>query len=131
MMNQMDNQKVNINKSLETAETDALYESVLIFVEERGICMHKVTYFHLDTCPYCVQADQVIAELIAEHPEWAGVEFEKINEYEHPEIADQYDYYANPCMFIGKEKIYEGHIGEKKAECREHVEAVFHRAMEP
>ena len=26
--------------------------------------MHKVTYFHLDTCPYCVQADQVIAELI-------------------------------------------------------------------
>ena len=75
--------------------------------------MKKVTYFHLPTCPYCKQADRAIEELTAEHPEYAAVEFERINEYEHPEIADQYDYQCNPCMFIGKEKIYESHLFEK------------------
>ena len=92
--------------------------------------MKKVTYFHMDTCPYCIQADRVIEELVAEHPEWAAVEFEKIDETVNPEIADQYDYFANPSMFIGHEKIYEAHLGETKAECRSHVEEVFRRAME-
>ncbi len=91
--------------------------------------MKKVTYFHLDTCPYCRQADRVIAELIAEHPDWAAVEFEKIDEYEHPEIAERYDYYANPSMFLGDEKLYESHLFETEAECRRHVEEVFRRAL--
>ena len=92
--------------------------------------MKKVTYFHMDTCPYCIQADRVIEELIAEFPEYAAVEFEKIDENEHPEIADQYDYYANPSMFIGKEKLYESHLFETKEECRRHVEAVMKRALQ-
>ena len=92
--------------------------------------MAKITYFHMNDCPYCVQADGVIAELLAEHPEWAAVEFEKIDERVHPEIADRYDYYANPSMFLGQEKLYEAHLFETKAECRSHVEAVFRRAME-
>ena len=91
--------------------------------------MQKVTYFHLDTCPYCIQADRVIQELVAEHPEWAVVEFERIDENLHPEIADRYDYYANPSMFIGQEKLYESHLFETKQECRAHVEEVFRRAM--
>ena len=91
--------------------------------------MQKVTYFHMDSCPYCRQADEVIAELIAEHPDWAAVEFEKIDENVHPEIADRYDYYANPSMFIGQEKIYESHLFETKKECRRHVEEVFRRAL--
>lgn len=92
--------------------------------------MKKITYFHMDTCPYCRQADKVIAELIGEHPEWAAVEFEKIDERVNPEIADQYDYYANPSMFLGGEKLYESHLFETKDECRRHVEEVFRRAME-
>ena len=92
--------------------------------------MKKVTYFHLPTCPYCIRADKILAELIAERPEFAAVEFERINEMEQPELADQYDYYANPSMFIGKEKIYESHLFEKEDECRMHVEEVFRRAME-
>ncbi|MCD7769177.1 MAG: glutaredoxin [Oscillospiraceae bacterium] len=92
--------------------------------------MKKVTYFHMDTCPYCIQADKVIAELVQEHPAWAAVEFEMIDETVHPEIADRYDYYANPCMFIGEEKLYESHLFETREECRTHIEAVFRRAME-
>ena len=45
------------------------------------------------------------------------------------EIADRYDYQANPTMYIGQEKIYESHLFEKKDECRMHVEEVFRRAM--
>ena len=92
--------------------------------------MKKVTYFHLPACPYCIQADSVIKELIEEHPEYAAIEFERINESRHPEIAEQYDYYYNPSMFIGKEKIYEAHPLESREECRQHVEEVMHRAME-
>ena len=92
--------------------------------------MQKVMYFHLDTCPYCRQADEVIQELIQEHPEYAKVQFEKVDENEHPEIADQYDYMANPSMFIGHEKLYEAHIGEKKAETRKKVEKVLKRALQ-
>ncbi len=91
--------------------------------------MQKITYFHMNDCPYCVQADKVIAELIAEHPDWAAVEFEKIDERERPDIADRYDYYANPSMFLGKEKLYEAHLFETEAECRGHVEEVFRRAL--
>ena len=58
----------------------------------------KVTYFHLPTCPYCQQADRVIEQLVKEHPEYAAVEFERINEMKNPEIADMYDYNANPSI---------------------------------
>ncbi len=92
--------------------------------------MKKVTYFHVPTCPYCRQADAVIDELVAEHPEYAAVEFERIDENVHPEIAEQYDYNANPSMFIGKEKLYEAHLFEQKDETRMHVEEVFRRALE-
>ena len=51
--------------------------------------MKKVTYFHLPTCPYCIRADKILAELVAEHPKFAAVEFERINEMEQPELADQ------------------------------------------
>lgn len=92
--------------------------------------MQKVTYFHLPSCPYCQQADRILDELIREHPEYAAVEFERINEMEHPEIADRYDYYANPSMFIGTEKIYEAHLFEKPEETRRHVLEVLQRALE-
>ncbi len=92
--------------------------------------MKKITYFHMFDCPYCRQADKVMAELVEEHPEWAAVEFEKIDERVHPEIADRYDYYANPSMFLGEEKLYESHLFETEEECRLHLEEVFRRAME-
>ena len=66
--------------------------------------MKKVTCFYLPSCPYCRQATVCLNELIAENPEYGKVEFEYINEMEDPEIADQYDYQANPSMFIGKER---------------------------
>ena len=91
--------------------------------------MKKVTYFHLPTCPYCIRADKILDELLREHPEFAAVEFERINEMEQPELADLYDYYANPSMFIGKEKIYECRLFESPEETRAHVLEVLQRAI--
>jgi glutaredoxin len=92
--------------------------------------MKKVTCFYLKTCPYCVQAKKALDDLIAENPAYGQVPMEWIEENEHPEIIDQYDYYATPSMFIGKEKLYEAHLFEKYDECKGHVKAVLDAAME-
>ena len=91
--------------------------------------MKKVTFFYIDGCPYCKQAEKALTELIAENPEYAEVEFERIDEIAHPEIADEYDYMATPCMFIGQEKIYESHFGEKAEEAKENVRRVLDSAL--
>ena len=57
------------------------------------------------------------------------MEFERINEMEQPELADRYDYYANPSMFIGREKIYECRLFESPEETRAHVLEVLQRAI--
>ncbi|MDD6715646.1 MAG: glutaredoxin domain-containing protein [Firmicutes bacterium] len=91
--------------------------------------MKKVTVFVITGCPYCAQARKALKELVSENPEYAKVEFEEINEMEHPEIANEYDYMACPSMFIGKDKIYEAHVGEKYDECKAHVKQVLEAAM--
>ena len=70
--------------------------------------MKEITYFYLKTCPYCRQADRLIQELIEKEPQFAAVPVRKIEEREHAEIADQYNYYFVPCFYIGKEKMMEG-----------------------
>lgn len=92
--------------------------------------MKTVTYCHIDGCPYCRQADQIIKELIEEHPEYAAIRFDILDEHKDPARADKYDYYANPAMFIGDEKLYESHLFEKKEEARAHIEKVLAKAME-
>ncbi|MCR5161745.1 MAG: glutaredoxin [Lachnospiraceae bacterium] len=91
--------------------------------------MKKVTCFYITTCPYCVQGKKALADLIAENPDYGRVEIEWIEENEHPDIADQYDYYACPSMFIGKEKLYESHLFETYDECKGKIRAVLERAM--
>ena len=65
----------------------------------------KLTYFYLKSCPYCRRADEMIARLMQEEPAFREVETEKIEETEHPEIAETYDYWYVPCFFLGKEKL--------------------------
>ena len=91
--------------------------------------MKKVTCFYIETCPYCKQAKKALAELIDQNPAYGNVEIDWIEENEHPDIADQYDYYACPSMFIGREKLYESHLFETYEECRNKVASVLDRAM--
>ncbi len=70
--------------------------------------MKEIIYFYLKNCPYCRMADDMIAELVDENPEFADIPIKKIEESENPEIADKYDYYYVPCFWIGSHKLHEG-----------------------
>jgi len=70
--------------------------------------MKEITYFYLSSCPYCKMADEIIAELIEENPEFADIPINKIEESENAELANSYDYYYVPCFWIGKDKLHEG-----------------------
>ncbi len=83
----------------------------------------KLTYFYLKTCPHCRRADEIIAQLMQEEPAFREVETEKIEETEHPEIAETYDYRYVPCFFLGKEKLMEGVPTEEK------IRTAFARAL--
>ena len=91
--------------------------------------MKKITAFYLEGCPYCRQAREALKELADENENYSRAPIEWIEENQHPEISEKFDYYYVPAMFIGNEKIYEAHRGEKFDECRENVRRVLERAM--
>jgi glutaredoxin len=70
--------------------------------------MSEITYFYLDGCPFCHQADKLIAELVAENPEFAAVRINKIEETQNKTLADSYNYFYVPCLWLGSEKLFEG-----------------------
>ena len=78
--------------------------------------MKKMKMFYLEHCPFCKRAIQYINELKTEHPELASIEIETIEESQHPEIADQYDYYYVPTFYIDEEKVHEAGIYKNEME---------------
>ena len=78
------------------------------------IVMQTLTFFYLKNCPFCRQADRIIAELKASDPKYAAVPIEKVEEEQNPEVAEQYDYYYVPCFFLGKKKLFEGVPSEEE-----------------
>ena len=100
-----------------------------LFLKNMEVNMAQVRFFYVNGCPYCAQARKAREELISENPEYGKVEFEEIDEGLHPEIADQYDYWATPAMFVKEEKIYEAHVGEKYDEAKENVRRVLEAAL--
>jgi len=70
--------------------------------------MKKLTMFVVTECPYCKKGYQAIEELKKENPVYNDIPMEIINEDENMDLANEYDYYATPSVFIGKEnKIFE------------------------
>ena len=96
--------------------------------EVKDRIMQKITMFYMQGCPYCAQANRALGELAEEDPSYGQIEIEKIDEDAHPDVANQYDYYNVPAMFIGSRKLYEAHPGESYEECRAHVKAVLDAA---
>lgn len=92
--------------------------------------MKKITMFHINECKYCDFARQAIAELREENPEYNNVEIEMINENEHPEIIENYDYWSVPSLFIDKEKIFEAALFMPYETVCEGVKLAFDRALE-
>ena len=71
-----------------------------------------------------------ITELREENPEYNKVEIEMINENEHPEIIENYDYWSVPSLYIGKEKIFEAALFMPYETVRDGVRLAFDKALE-
>ena len=92
--------------------------------------MTPITFFHLPGCPYCAKARQAIEELTQEHPEYAEIQIDAIDETNPPaDLADFYDYYYVPTMYVGEQKIFEAHPGADYEEIKEEVAMAFEKAM--
>ena len=91
--------------------------------------MKKITVFYLEGCPYCRQAREALKELTSENEKYSQVSIEWIEENQHPEISEKFDYYYVPSMFIENKKIYEAHRGEKFEECKENIKRVLEAAV--
>ena len=91
--------------------------------------MQKITAFYLEGCPYCRQARKALAELESHDERYKSVNIDWIEETQHPEISEKYDYYYVPTMFIDGKKLYEAHSGESYSECSENVKRVLDASL--
>lgn len=92
--------------------------------------MKKLVIFYLKHCPYCMKAQDAVKELKAENPTYAGLNIEWIEETEHPEISDKYDYYRVPSVYCGEEKLYECNPSEDYDDIKRQLERTMKFAAE-
>ena len=69
--------------------------------------MKKITYFYLQSCPYCKRAEKFLQELLAQ-PRYSEVTVEMVEESRQRDYARQFDYYYVPCFYVDGVKIHEG-----------------------
>lgn len=70
--------------------------------------MAKLTLFHLERCPYCIEARKYLAELQAEEARYRDIVIELIDERLNKALADAHDYYLVPTFYRGSTKLFEG-----------------------
>lgn len=92
--------------------------------EEKDNCMKQVKLFYQEKCPFCKKAFRYIEELKEEYPELRPIEIEMIEETQHPDIADQYDYYYVPTFYMDGVKMHEAGIFKHE------MEALLRKAIE-
>lgn len=73
--------------------------------------MKSVKMFYIDGCPYCRAAREALADL-EKNEKYSGLSVELINENEHPDIADRYDYYHVPTVYVDEKKAFETQPGD-------------------
>ncbi|MBR5743474.1 MAG: glutaredoxin [Clostridia bacterium] len=87
--------------------------------------MKNVTIFYLENCPYCKNARRALASLLEEKPAYAAIPVRWVEESRERELADRYDYYYVPTVFLGEEKLYEAHPSETYGDIREKLDAAL------
>ena len=91
--------------------------------------MKELTMFYLEDCGYCAKARKALSELYEENEAYKTVPIQMIEESEQPELADQYDYYAVPSFFDGKEKLFEAHLFMSYEDIKAEVQRVLDYAI--
>lgn len=75
--------------------------------------------FILKNCPHCANLEYWIKELYKEDSSYQDIEIEYIDEKESADIANQYDYYYVPSIFMDEKKVHEG------VASKEIIESIF------
>lgn len=91
--------------------------------------MKKITAFLLTGCPYCRKGLKAYEQLCEEHPEYKKIPVDWIYEDKEPELADKYDYYRVPSLFLGDEKLYECDPEQDYREIRENFDRALQAAL--
>ena len=92
--------------------------------------MKKITFFYLETCPYCNNARKAMDDLKEENPAYGKIEMDWIEEERQPDLAKAYNYYYVPTMFIGANKLYEANPDQTYEDIKKDVKRVFDAALE-
>lgn len=92
--------------------------------------MKSLLMFYLEDCGYCAKANRALEELYNQNPAYKEVPITRIEESKNPELADQYDYYAVPTFFDGKEKLFEAHLFMSYKDIQDEVKRVLDYALE-
>ena len=91
--------------------------------------MKEIELFYLTRCPYCKNAEKAIDALLLENPAYAEIKICRIEESEHPEIANERDYYSVPTVFYRGEKLYEAKPFDSYDVIKDSLRAAFDRVL--
>lgn len=91
--------------------------------------MREIEIFYLAGCPYCVNAERAVAELLQEEPAYGALTLKWIEENQEAELADSRDYYRVPSLFYNGDKLYECSPFHSYAAIKAHIRAAFNRAL--
>ena len=91
--------------------------------------MGQVIIFYLEHCPYCVKARRAVEELRADNAALNALDIEWIEESRQPDVADRYDYYRVPTVYVDGEKLYECSPSHDYDAIREHIRAALGKAV--
>ena len=87
--------------------------------------MKNLTVMYLANCPYCRSARKALDALLEENAEYRKVPLTWIEESEQPALADSYDYWRVPSIFMGEEKLFEA----DPADTYDSLKAAFSEAL--
>ena len=91
--------------------------------------MQTIKVFYLENCPYCRNARRAVEELTAEKEAYAQIPLEWIEESRQPQIAQTYDYYYVPTLFVNGEKLYEASPADSFPAIKASIKNVMDRVI--
>ncbi|MBO6047015.1 MAG: thioredoxin family protein [Erysipelotrichaceae bacterium] len=91
--------------------------------------MKQIIMFYLDDCGYCHKAHKALDELMEADPRYQAIDIKKVEEEQNADYANQFDYFATPTFYVGKDKIFEAHIGMTYDQIKAEVKNVLDTAL--
>lgn len=88
-----------------------------------------LTILYLSHCPYCLSLKRAITELTEQNPAYRAVPVTWIEEALQPTLADKYDYWYVPSVFMGAEKLFESQPSDNYTTLKAAMEQAFLTAL--